>query len=87
MLYFQGKGDDTAANYMQVSCRKFEASGLGKNRYHGTRHGYWGSYGSWSKSCDANTAVCGIATKIEKPQGQGDDTALNDVILYCCRLD
>ena len=72
---------------MQVRCRKFSTFDEGHVRYPGNGYGYWGSYGSWSESCAANTAVCGIRTKIEAPQGRGDDTALNDIELFCCPQD
>ena len=80
---FQGSGDDTAANSMMVQCRKFASGGLNERKM-GTGYGFWGTYGDWSETCPRNTAVCGISTKIESPQGMGDDTALNDVKLFCC---
>ena len=89
ILNHQGtSGDDTAANYMQVRCRKFETTNDGLPTYPGTGRGYWGTYGDWSVSCAAKTAVCGIQTRIESSLGSGrDDTALNDVKLYCCDWD
>ena len=47
-------------------------------------HGDFGSFGLWSESCPVNSAVCGIQARIEGPQGRGDDTALNNVKLFCC---
>ncbi|XP_053319895.1 vitelline membrane outer layer protein 1-like [Spea bombifrons] len=70
----QGSGDDTAVNNIQFRCSNnnvLEGSGLP-----------WGTYGPWSRSCQ--TGICGIRTKVEPPQGDGDDTALNDVEFYCC---
>ncbi|XP_076842466.1 vitelline membrane outer layer 1 homolog b isoform X2 [Brachyhypopomus gauderio] len=43
----------------------------------------WGSWGSWSDTCRGK-GVCGIQTIVEEPRGLGDDTALNDVRLFCC---
>ncbi|XP_068805671.1 vitelline membrane outer layer protein 1 homolog [Struthio camelus] len=44
----------------------------------------WGEWGSWSPPCPR--AVCGIQTRQESPRGlKRDDTALNDLRLFCCR--
>ncbi|KAM8974474.1 vitelline membrane outer layer protein 1 homolog [Pelodytes ibericus] len=70
----QRRGDDTAINNIKFKCsdgRHLEGAGLP-----------WGSYGSWSEECELG--ICGILTRVEKPQGKGDDTALNDVQLSCC---
>ncbi|XP_044138687.1 vitelline membrane outer layer protein 1 homolog [Bufo gargarizans] len=70
----QSKGDDTAANNMEMLCSDPKhLIGIG---------GHWGTYGSWSPSC--YTGICAIKTKVEAPQGRGDDTALNDVQFECC---
>ncbi|XP_050948886.1 vitelline membrane outer layer protein 1-like isoform X1 [Labeo rohita] len=71
----QGTGDDTAANNIM-----FECSGGSFLRGGGTGWGFWGG---WSGTCQGKW-ICGIRTKVEEPQGIGDDTALNDVIMYCC---
>lgn len=84
LFIIQRGGDDTSANFMRIRCRNLGTSTGENERYMGSGYGYWGTYGAWSKSCAANTAVCGIRTKIEGPQGRGDDTALNDLELYCC---
>ena len=71
----QGSGDDTAANNIKFRCTSnpiLEGDGTG-----------WGEYGGWSKEC-RNGGICGIETKMEKRQGKGDDTALNDVRFLCC---
>ncbi|XP_076137731.1 vitelline membrane outer layer protein 1-like [Alosa pseudoharengus] len=70
----QGKGDDTAANNMNVHCSSGDI-------LHGDGTG-WGSWGRWSSRCP--NGVCGMQVKVEGPQGRGDDTALNDVRMICC---
>ncbi|XP_062255346.1 vitelline membrane outer layer protein 1 homolog isoform X2 [Platichthys flesus] len=71
----QGNGDNTAANNIRFRCSNghvLEGSGLA-----------WGQYGQWSQDC-VNGGICGIETKVEAPQGEEDDTALNDVRFRCC---
>ncbi|MEE6524229.1 hypothetical protein FKM82_023578 [Ascaphus truei] len=71
---FQGLGDDTAANNIMFKCSDNSIlQGSGQS---------WGKYGGWSQSCQIG--ICGIRTKVERPQGNGDDTALNDVEFKCC---
>ncbi|XP_058614496.1 vitelline membrane outer layer protein 1-like [Onychostoma macrolepis] len=70
----QGDGDDTAANNIQFRCSQGFLMGDGAP---------WGDWGSWSQTCDGK-GICGIKTLVEKPQGRGDDTALNDMRMYCC---
>ncbi|XP_066449950.1 vitelline membrane outer layer protein 1-like [Eleutherodactylus coqui] len=67
--------DDTAANNIMFQCSDYEIL-LGDGRH-------WGVYGRWSGKC--MKGICGIKTKMEYPQGTGDDTALNDVQLTCCK--
>ncbi|XP_069801097.1 vitelline membrane outer layer protein 1 homolog [Dendropsophus ebraccatus] len=70
----QGDGDDTAANNIMMQCSDLTIlTGNG---------GYWGDYGSWSGVCPQG--ICGIITRVERGQGRGDDTSLNDVQFECC---
>jgi len=45
--------------------------------------GFWGNWGEMVV-CPANYNVCGIATRLERPQGGGDDTAMNGLAMRCC---
>uniref|UniRef100_A0A8C1WSW0 Uncharacterized protein n=1 Tax=Cyprinus carpio TaxID=7962 RepID=A0A8C1WSW0_CYPCA len=71
----QGNGDDTAANNILFRCS--QGSLLTGD---GTR---WGTWGGWSQTCQGK-GICGIKTRVERPQGSGDDTALNDASMFCC---
>ena len=43
------------------------------------------TWGTWTeKNCDVGKKICGIQTRVEKAIGKGDDTALNNINLYCC---
>ncbi|XP_006863549.1 PREDICTED: vitelline membrane outer layer protein 1 homolog [Chrysochloris asiatica] len=67
-------GDNTAVNNVRFRCSDgLELEGPGLT---------WGEFGDWSGSCPKG--VCGLQNKIEQPRGLRDDTALNDVRLFCC---
>ena len=69
---------------MKVHCSNFEYGAA--YDIEPSAKGVWGQFGRWSESCPPESAVCGIQTKIEPKQGKAsDDTALNDVKLYCCK--
>jgi len=72
----QGGDDDTAANAIKFYCsnRQLIQSNL---------EGNWGRWGDII-SCPDNHYICGLRTQVESPQGGDDDTALNNVIFYCC---
>jgi PKD repeat protein len=70
-----GSGDDTGAVDVEFSCSN---GTILRNGGPG-----WGAWTDW-RYCPASTAICGIKTRIEPPQGGGDDTALDDVEFQCC---
>ncbi|XP_060604351.1 vitelline membrane outer layer protein 1-like [Ruditapes philippinarum] len=80
--------DDSSVNYVKFKCRDLHGTlpsyELAKARLPG--YGIWGEYGSWSDECSFGTAICGIRTRVSEPQGMfGDDTALDDVMFFCCK--
>lgn len=71
----QGNGDDTAVNNIRFVCSSADILvGFGT---------CWGDWGDWSNKCQGK-GICGIMTMVEEPQGIGDDTALNNVLMFCC---
>ncbi|XP_067279603.1 vitelline membrane outer layer protein 1 homolog [Pseudorasbora parva] len=71
---YQRSGDDTAVNNVRFKCTDgtvLEGDGTS-----------WGDWGEWSGTCGARR-ICGLSTKVERKQ-LGDDTALNDALMYCC---
>ena len=43
-------------------------------------------WGDWTaeKKCPAGSLICGLKTAVEGKMGGGDDTALNEIMFYCC---
>ncbi|XP_052271327.1 vitelline membrane outer layer protein 1 homolog isoform X3 [Dreissena polymorpha] len=79
----QGDLDDTAAGYVKFKCTNMADDSVQElNMDPG--YSFVGAWGDWSSSCPHGSAICGLKTRIEPNQGSGDDTALNDVIFYCC---
>ena len=83
-VFQQGSGDDTSANFVKFYCRDLGGANNETLLVRPPGTGSWGTYGEWSESCSNGTAICGLVTKIETVQGDGDDTSLNDVVFYCC---
>ena len=83
-IFLKGKGDDTAANFVNFRCRHLRGiNEVELRQYPG--HGFWGDFWGWSSTCYWGSAICGLETRIERRQGSGDDTSLNDVIFHCCK--
>jgi len=72
----QGDGDDTAADNVAFIC----TGGSELVIEHNAEFGTWSSL----QMCPADTAICGIETRVEAFQHSGDDTALNDAMFFCC---
>merc|ERR1712137_191085 len=80
----QNTDDDSAVNNVRFECRNFDNGTEYELNYpkNGPDLGMWGPK---STSCPDDSAICGLSTRIEAPlPAGGDDTALNDVIFYCC---
>ncbi|NXH42664.1 VMO1 protein, partial [Dicaeum eximium] len=68
-------GDNTAANNVKFACSNgTDLEGWGLSGSH---------FGPWSSNCTSG-AICGLQTKVKRPQGKWDDTALNDMRVFCC---
>lgn len=83
--------DNSCANYVKFHCRDLAGNNNVAELVLPPGTGFWGSWGSWSETCGPNSAICGLSARTENGQGPGfgvqgsdDDTALNDVLFYCC---
>ncbi|XP_037025590.1 uncharacterized protein LOC119066963 [Bradysia coprophila] len=79
-----GRRDDTAAVDFNLICANNDGTSAN------IRGGEILTFGEWrttNRMCPPETAICGIRTQVEPPQGgRRDDTALNNVDLACCRV-
>jgi hypothetical protein len=80
--------DDTATNSVRFKCTSGEAIQSAGSMP-------WGRWGAYQTCHDKNilekikvrTAICGIQTRIEPHQKDGDDTALNGANYACCSYE
>ena len=73
--------DDTSVNSISFRCE--DGSYLvGKN---GGPFGVWEDW-NFPPNNSRSVAICGVRAKIERPQGEGDDTALNGLEFAYCRI-
>ncbi|NVJ61891.1 MAG: metallophosphoesterase [Gammaproteobacteria bacterium] len=81
----QGDGDDTGLNDIELYCGK--NNDTGKKRIW-SKYLTWGSFGQPRFCSGTNNPVVGFDIKIESKQGgDADDTAANDIDLYCKNSD
>ena len=75
----QGNGDDTALNAIRLLCAL-----PGSREYSPIQslEGPWGNFGRTSY-CPENSTVSGFQLRSESEQGNGDDTAANNLRLIC----
>lgn len=64
-------------------CRADSCDGMSWKNVNGGQ-----GWGSWRGRtyCPAHTFVCGLEQRVEGDQGDGDDTAVNDIAIICCPL-
>ena len=76
----QGDGDDTALNGIKLQCA---AVGLARDDsiVHSTV-GEWGDWGQYFR-CPIGSVLTGYQLRSESEQGQGDDTAANNLLGFC----
>ncbi len=78
----QGRGDDTAANGIQLKCRKNSSNQEQNNKIISSAEGPWGTWRDWHE-CGDNQFLYAYQSRIEKYQGRGDDSALNGFRFAC----
>lgn len=73
-------GDDAAAIDLMLLCSHPDGT---TSRIVGGGVLKFGDY-TQEQVCPTSSAICGIRTQIEREQGSGDDSALNNVDFACC---
>ena len=80
----QGGGDDTALNHIILYCTyPGQSSPYDNLTVIQSDRGPWGTWSGPVFCNGGDNPVVGFDVKEEGPQGGGDDTALNDIDLYC----
>jgi len=77
----QGGGDDTAINDIDLYCSRPNSNEVIAVIW--SDHRNWGSWSSPTFCRGNDNPVVGFDVREEGPQGGGDDTAINDIDLYC----
>lgn len=76
----QGSGDDTALNSVMLRCRSKDGSRV---EWISSYDGVWGGWNSGAYCSGAGNFVTSARVRMDPPQGDGDDTAANNVQLSC----
>lgn len=76
----QNSGDDAAAIDLMLLCSHTDGT---TEKIVGGEVLKFGEF-TQEQVCPPSTAICGIRTQIEREQGSGDDSALNNVDFACC---
>jgi len=74
----QGAGDNTAGNNLRIICNAVPERIIEGD---GESFGSW-TFGSWQE-CPKGQVVVGFRTQVQSNQGDGDDTALNNIDMEC----
>lgn len=69
-------GDNTAMNTIRMQCENGATITA--------TEGWWGNWGG-PVSCPTGFYICGLQTQVQPFQGNGDDTSLNNVKIFCCK--
>ena len=84
MRFEHGVRDDTAANGLKATFADLDGTGGQSTQ---TFHGRWGV---WKSNVVTNTPgehICGLQVRFQDSLGSGDDTALNGLRAYFCKLE